>query len=506
MFLRKWLDSLLAQTSNNRLQSLVSAVDHFFYESNEHTSRGPHIRDAVDVKRWMILVVFALLPCVIVAIWNSGIQDFVYTSKNDLLMNEYIQSSASFRGYFDFAFQNGRVWTILKLGLLSFLPVLLISYIVGGFWEILFAVIRRHDISEGYLVTGILFPLALPSTIPYWMVVVGVSVGVILGKEVFGGTGMNILNPALTCRCFLYFAFPAYMTGSIWVGTESNVTAESILQMNRQAHLSVVDGYTQNSALSFFNLPREVRRVHVDAIASSKFDQSVDTSTVIQNHFRRWQKQHPNTSFTQLSPSELENFMTSSYDEGGLGLSPDQLPAAQKFVELKYGIGLYSNGNLFFGNRVGSMGEVSILACLLGAFLLLYTGIGSWRTMLSIIIGAVITALLFQWGSKIGPMGGAWNPAQFDFPAYKHFLMGSLVFGLIFMATDPVSSPGMNSAKWIYGLLIGSLIIIVRTINPAYPEGVMLAILFANVFAPLFDYYAVRIYRRKFRGKSRAET
>lgn len=444
------------------MKPIFSAIDSFLRKVSTPTRRSPHIRDSLDVKRLMFLVVIALIPCTLVAIWNTGVQSFVYSKGDAEIMNAYFQASASWSGYW--AFTGKHAWLILREGLTIFLPIVFISYAVGGFWEGLFAIVRRHEIAEGFLVTGILYALILPPTIPYWMVALGVSFGVIVCKELFGGTGMNILNPALTCRCFLYFAFPTYMTGSIWSGR-------------------TIDATSQPSALAAYNISNDIQRIHVDAIAANDLHQPV--STLVQESFQKWGGE----TFGHLSADRLQEFVTSPT---GLGLSQDGFVAAQKFTQLKYGLGLFSDGNLFFGNKVGSLGEVSILACLLGAAFLLFVGIASWRIMVAVILGALVTAMLFEYGSQLNPF----SPANFDFPAYKHFLLGGLAFGLVFMATDPVSSPSMNSAKWAYGILIGALTIVIREVNPAYPEGIMLAILFGNVFAPLFDQIALKWYRR----------
>jgi Na+-transporting NADH:ubiquinone oxidoreductase subunit B len=475
------------------LKPLINAVDSFLFESERVTQQGPHIRDAIDLKRWMILVVAALLPCVFVAIWNSGVQSFVYSSGNSELMKAYIEASSSLNGYLKFT---GVHWlSILQGGLISFLPLVFISYAVGGFWEALFAVVRKHEIAEGFLVSGLLYPLILPPTIPYWMAAIGISVGIILSKELFGGTGMNILNPALTCRCFLYFAFPASMTGEVWAGRNTTVIRESLFKMNEQAGLSQIDGYSQQSALAIFQMGGDgVKRIHVDAISANQWQEPSSLTPFIDGQLQQFsQGAHIET----LTKPELQQFLSATLEQGGLALSPDSFQAALKFAELKQGVGLCSDWNLFLGNKLGSFGEVSILACLIGAFLLLYIGLASWRTMMAVAIGAFLTAFAFEYSSYFGSHLGAWNAAALSLPAYKHFLMGGLVFGLVFMATDPVSGPSMNSAKWVYGLLIGMLTIIIRTINPAYPEGVMLAILFGNVFAPLLDHYAVRLSRRR---------
>lgn len=500
--LRKLLDYQLSLTDKgkplHKLRPLVSAGDTFLYEAPVNTSRAPHIRDAIDVKRWMLIVVLALIPCILAAIWNTGLQSMVYSSGDYRLMSEYLTGATSWQGYWDFAFKNDRYLTILKLGLTALLPVILISYIVGGFWEALFAVMRGHEISEGFLVTGILYPLILPSTIPYWMVAVGVSAGVVLSKEVFGGSGMNIVNPALACRAFLFFTFPGKMSGEIWVGTNPTVVRESLVAMNRDAQLSSVDGYTQATPLAQFNITQDVKRVHVDAIATNNFGDQVSTIDTIKEQFAQW-NQHGdhNATLGQLSSDQLKEFVTMPLADGGLGLSSGYFDDAYHFSSLNYGIGHNSDWGFFLGDRLGSMGETSVLACLLGAAILIWTGVGSWRTMLAMVLGGYLTALLFNLcSSHLAVQHGAWTAAHFGFPAYKHLLLGGFAFGAVFMATDPVSSPSMNSAKWIYGLFCGMVTIVIRGINPAYPEGVMLAILMGNVFAPLFDYYAARMYRK----------
>lgn len=480
-----------------RFKPLFSAADSFLREVPTVTRRGPHIRDAIDLKRWMILVVLSLLPCILTAIWNAGMQSLVYGSSDVELFKAYLQASSSWSQYWTFASLHWK--KVLWEGSLIFLPLLLISYGVGGFWEALFACVRKHEIAEGFLVSGILYPLILPPTIPYWMAALGISVGIILSKELFGGTGMNILNPALTCRCFLYFAFPTAMTGEIWAGRHASQIKQSLLQMNQQSGLSGIDGFSQPTALAIFNVSNDIKRIHVDAIAANNLQQPVGTAQLIEGQLQKWNAvTQSDLVLGHLNAEQLQQFSMAPFEQGGLGLTADGFQAATQFTQLKYGLHLFQDANLFFGNKLGSLGEVSIFACLLGALFLIITGIGSWRTMLAVLLGAFGTACLFEWGSQcIGPLGGAWNPANFDFPAYKHFLIGGLAFGLVFMATDPVSSPAMKGAKWAYGILIGMLTIVIRAVNPAYPEGVMLAILFGNVFAPLFDFLALRFYRRR---------
>lgn len=501
--LRQFLDYQLSLVEKgkplHKAAPLITAADTFFYEAPINTTKGPHIRDAIDVKRWMMIVVIALIPCILWGIWNTGLQSFVYGSGDYRLMNEYLSSSLSFDGYMNFAMKDNRYLTILKMGLTAVLPLILISYAVGGFWEAVFAVARGHEISEGFLVTGILYVLILPATIPYWMAAVGVSAGVIFSKEVFGGSGMNIVNPALACRAFLFFTFPGKMSGDVWVGTNPTVIRQSLVQMNQEAKTTALDGYTQATKLAQFNITPEIKRIHVDAIASNTLGDKVSTYPTIESHFNNWNTvgSHKAT-LGELSQDQLRSFVTSPMTEGGLGLSSGYYEDAYNFSSLNYGAGHNGDWNFFFGDKLGCIGETSTLACLLGALYLIYTGVGSWRTMVSMGLGAYLTALAFQlFSTNFGADNGAWNVAQFAFPAYKHLLLGGLAFGLVFMATDPVSSPSMPLAKWFYGLFCGIVTVVIRVINPAYPEGVMLAILMGNVFAPLFDYYAARNYRKR---------
>jgi Na+-transporting NADH:ubiquinone oxidoreductase subunit B len=503
--LRRLLDYQLSLTEKgrklHRLHPLVSAGDTFFYEAALNTSKGPHIRDVIDIKRWMLIVVLALIPCILVAIWNTGLQNFVYSSGDYRIMNEYLNAATSWKGYWDFAWRDDRYLTFIKLGLMSLMPIVVISYVVGGLWEAIFAIFRGHEISEGFLVTGILYALILPSTIPYWMVAVGVSAGIVLSKEVFGGSGMNIVNPALACRALLFFTFPGKMTGEIWVGTNPTKIRESLVKMNRDAGTSAIDGYSQATPLAKFNVKQEIKSIHVDAIATNNLGKDVDSINAIEPHFEQWNSLgNHHATLGQLSQEQLKSFVTSPSVEGGLGLSTGYYDDAYGFSSLKYGIGHNGDWNFFLGDKLGCMGETSVIACLLGAIFLIWTGVGSWRTMVAMGLGGYLTALLFELGSTyLAKDYGAWTPAQFTFPAYKHLLLGGFAFGTVFMATDPVSSPSMKSAKWVYGLFCGMVAVVIRVINPAYPEGVMLAILMGNVFAPLFDHYAA-VFMRKKRG------
>ncbi|TXI36957.1 MAG: NADH:ubiquinone reductase (Na(+)-transporting) subunit B [Nitrosomonas sp.] len=501
--LRKLLDFQLSLTEKGKplhaIHPLISAMDTFLYEAPLTTTKGPHIRDAVDLKRWMIMVVYALFPCILMAIWNTGVQSLVYTSGDYRLMDEYLTTTVNFSGYWDFVTKDTRWLEILKLGAMAFIPVMLISYAVGGLCEGIIACIRGHEIAEGFLVTGMLYPLILPSTIPYWMVAVGVAVGVILSKELFGGTGQNIMNPALVCRCFLFFTWPGKMSGFVWAGTNPTVVRDSLTKMNQDAGLNALDGYTQATKLAIFNVSHDIKRVHVDAIATNNVGRDVGTIDVIEGQLAKWNAAtHTDAALGHMTSDQMQSFVTTPLADGGLGLSSGSYYDAYQFSALKYGIGHNGDGSFFFGDRLDSMGSSSVLACLIGAIILISVGIGSWRTMLGVILGALGTATLFEYGSRFfGIAGGAYNPAQFDFPAYKHLLLGGLAFGLVYMATDPVSSPTMDSAKWFYGILIGVITMVIRDINPAYPEGVMLAILLGNVAAPLIDHYAAQYQRSR---------
>lgn len=501
--LRKLLDYQLSLTEKgkrfHRMRPLVSATDTFLYEADVVTTKGPHIRDIIDIKRWMMIVVVALLPCILFAIWNTGLQSFVYSSGDYRLLDEYFANSHSWETYWQFALKDDRYLSILALGLEAFLPIVLISYVVGGFWEALFAVFRGHEISEGFLVTGILYPLILPSTIPYWMVAVGVSAGIVLAKEIFGGSGMNIVNPALACRAFLFFTFPGRMSGEIWAGTNPTVVRQSLVAMNQNGGRSSYDGFSQATPLAQFNIKQDIKRVHVDAIATNNVGDDVGTYDTIRHQFDLWNHAgNHQAKLGELSQDQMHAFVTSPVADGGLGLSAGYYEDAYNFSSLNFGMGHNGDWNFLFGDRLGSMGETSVVACLIGAAILIWTGVGSWRTMLSMALGAFLMASIFQFfPTYFAASQGAWLPAQLGFPAYKHLIIGGLAFGIVFMATDPVSSPSMNLAKWIYGLFCGAVTIIIRVINPAYPEGVMLAILMGNVFAPLFDYYAAQNYRNR---------
>ncbi|MDN6326830.1 MAG: NADH:ubiquinone reductase (Na(+)-transporting) subunit B [Alkalibacterium sp.] len=357
----------------------VNALDTFLFVPNHTTKKGAHVRDAVDLKRTMITVVLALIPALIFGIWNAGHQHFMQLGQ-DVSFGE--------------AFLHGSY---------KIVPMIIVSYGVGLAIEFIFAILRGHEVNEGYLVTGLLIPMIMPIDIPLWMVALAVIFSVIIGKEAFGGTGMNILNPALTARAFAFFAYPTYMSGNkIWVSEASTVD-------------------------------------------------SISGETIL----------------------------------GALAEGKDIA---------------YSSMDMFSGLIPGSIAETSTLLILVGALILILTKVGSWRIILSGFIGAAVMGLIFNALNIEG--NGLTN-----FLWYNHLLVGGLAFGVVFMATDPVSAAQTTRGKWIYGFLIGLLGVMIRVFNPAYPEGIMLAILLMNVFAPTIDYYVVEghIKKRKNRLKLKTE-
>ena len=355
------------------------AFETFLFVPNHTTKSGAHIRDAVDLKRTMVTVIIALIPALIYGIYNTGYQYFIQSGLDFTCLDAFLHGSY------------------------KILPMIAVSYAVGLAIEFGFAVYRGHQVNEGYLVTGLLIPMIMPVDMPLWMLAISVIFAVLIGKEAFGGTGMNILNPALTARAFAFFAYPTYMSGDkVWVSEASNI-----------------DGISGETILG--------------ALAGG---QNID----------------------------------------------------------------YSSVQMFWGSIPGSIAETSTLFVLIGAVMLLYTGVASWRIMLGSIIGASLVGFLFNlWGAN----------ELMSFEWYNHLIVGGFAFGIVFMATDPVSAAQTQRGKWIYGLLIGVLCILIRVFNPAYPEGVMLAILLMNVFAPTIDHYVIQSNinkRRKRWGKIKIQT
>ena len=378
-----------------RWYPLYEAFDSFLFGSNQTTKIAPHVRDSIDLKRIMTTVLIALLPCTLMALWNTGYQ------ANTALQAIGLSGPDGWRGVIMALVGCDPTSLISNFlhGSLYFLPIYIVTMLVGSFWEMIFNLIRGHEFSEAFLVTGLLFTLTLPPTIPLWQVALGVSFGLIFAKEVFGGVGRNFMNPALLSRAFIYFAYPAQITGdAVW---------------------TAVDGVSGATALAQFG-----------SGVPGKVMESVDVT---------W-------------------FQT------------------------------------FIGTIPGSMGETSTLACLFGAFVLLITGIAPWRVMASTLLGGLVCGSYFYFiGSDINPL--------YSIPPHWHLVLGGFAFGLVFMATDPVSAAHTHTGQWLYGILIGVLAIMIRVANPAYPEGIMLAILLGNVFAPLFDYFVIQanIKRRMLR-------
>jgi Na+-transporting NADH:ubiquinone oxidoreductase subunit B len=399
-------------------RALFEATDTFLRKPPIITKRAPHIRDATDLKRMMFMVVVALTPAIIWGIYNTGRSSYLAVGVSDPSVVQ--------------CFIEGAIWVV---------PLIAISYLVGGFWEGIFAQLRGHEVSEGFLVTGMLYALIVPATIPWWQFAIGISFGVVIGKEVFGGVGMNILNPALTARAFLFFAYPAQMSGNVWVPTPVVKGADGALA-----------SYWQTS------IPKE----NLDAVINGS-TKAVDG----------WSGASALAEASVPVSADGYTGATGGAAAEGTWNSVDQMHT------------LYDTSDMFFGLIPGSIGEVSMLAILLGAIVLIVSGVGSWRTIVSVFVGGFVTAALFKMAA------GTDTPPIFDMPAYEHLLLGGFAFGAVFMATDPVSAPFHKTSKYIYGFLIGALCILIRTINPAYPEGMMLAILFMNVFAPLIDHYVV---------------
>lgn len=402
--LRKLLDRLHPAFSKGskleKLYPLYEAIDTFLYTPSDTTKGPSHVRDGMNLKRMMSLVVVALAPCFFMALDNTGYQANLAISNGEGTPIEGWREEVMTGLGLDH--DPSSFLSNMVLGALYFIPVYFVTVAVGGAWEGLFASVRKHEINEGFLVTSALFPLTLPPTIPLWQVALGISFGVVIGKEIYGGIGKNFLNPALTGRAFLYFAYPTQLTGmTIW---------------------TAADGYSAATPLG--------------AMATA-----------------------------QVS---------------------DTIPALTG----------YTWWDCFLGYIQGSMGETSTLACLLGATLLIAVGIGSWRVMSGVVLGAFVTSGLF-WISS----GSATQNAMMTLNPFWHFVIGGFAFGTVYMATDPVSAAMTDVGRWCYGILIGVMTILIRVINPAFPEGIMLAILFGNTFAPLIDYFVIQanIKRREAR-------
>jgi Na+-transporting NADH:ubiquinone oxidoreductase subunit B len=375
-----------------RFYPLWEAVDTFFYTPAAVTQTGAHVRDALDLKRMMMLVVIATLPCVFMAMYNTGLQ------ANLALDPARIAQAAGWRHavlqWLGIGYDAGSVLHNVVHGALYFLPLYAVTMVVGLTWEVLFAIVRKVEVNEGFFVTGILFPLTLPPGTPLWQAAIGISFGVVIAKEVFGGTGMNFINPALAARAFLFFAYPAQMSGDVvWTALDPALA---------------VDGFSGATVLS------QVR--------------------------------------TMAGPIEATSL---------------------------------SWWNAFIGLEPGSLGETSALACLVGALIIAFTGVGSWRIMLGGVLGTIGMALL------LNAIGSHTN-AAFGVPFWWHMVAGGWAFGIAFMATDPVTAPYSDAGRWVYGLMIGALVVLIRVVNPAYPESMMLVILFMNVIAPIIDSVTVK--------------
>jgi len=390
--LRNLLDKLEPQfRRGGRLESyqaVFEMLDTLLYSPSDVSRSAPHVRDAINLKRVMGLVVVGVLPCAIVGMWNTGYQ------ANLAIAQLGLGAPSGWRGAMMAALglghDPGSIGAATFHGLLYFLPIYLVTLVAGGFWEVLFAGIRNHEVNEGFFVTSILYALTLPATTPLWQVALGISFGVVIAKEVFGGTGKNFMNPALAGRAFLYFAYPVEMSGeSVWVPPVDVITGATPLAIGAESGVAGIihSGVTWMDA--------------------------------------------------------------------------------------------------FLGPIQGSLGETSALACLPGGIFIVYTGVASWRIIAGVLVGTIVTALLFNAaGSNTNPM--------FAMSWEWHFVLGGFAFGTVFMATDPVTACVTNPGRWVFGVLVGVLTVIIRVVNLAFPEGIMLAILFANIFAPTIDYFVIR--------------
>jgi Na+-transporting NADH:ubiquinone oxidoreductase subunit B len=407
-FLRERLDRIAPHFEKggrlHRWHPLWEAMDTFFYSPASVTTTGAHVRDAIDLKRMMMTVVIATLPCVFMAMFNTGLQANLGIDPAKAMQLEgwrHAVIRALGVGY-----DPSSLLANVVHGALYFLPLYVVTMVVGLTWEVLFAIVRKVEVNEGFFVTGILFPLILPPTTPLWQAALGISFGVVIAKEVFGGTGMNFINPALAARAFLFFAYPGEISGDkVWSAVPAG---------------AAVDGYSGATLLGQMRV------------------------------------------------------MTQPFEQAG-----------------------YSWWNAFIGLEPGSMGETSALACLIGAIIIAVTKVGSWRTMVAVALGTIAMALVFN------AIGSTTNP-WFGVPFWWHMVLGGWAFGTAFMATDPVTSPFSEKGKWVYGFMIGAMVVLIRIVNPAYPESMMLVILFMNVMAPVIDYFFVKanITRRKRRAEA----
>lgn len=405
MSLKSKLDALKQKYKGTKFETTFNALHTFLYTPNEVTQGGTHIKAADDLKRTMNTVIIALIPCLIFGMFNIGFQHY-----------------SAINGFHSgLSFFSSEFWNLQNflLGAQKLIPLIAVSYGVGLGIEFIYATLKGHEVEEGYLVTGMLVPLIVPVDLPLWMLVIAIIFGVVIGKEVFGGTGMNILNPALTIRAFLFFAYPTWMSGDkVWV--EGAVARDNAIANG--ANLDVISGETILGSLA------------------------------------------------QSQPYQ------------------------------------YSLSDMFYGFIPGSVGETSTVLILLAALFLIFTKIGSWRIMISGVIGALVMGYIFNTITALGIIAPTNSFYQLmNLPFWQHLFIGGLAFGIVFMATDPVTAAQTNKGKYIYGFLVGFISIMIRVFNPAYPEGVMLAILLMNVFAPTIDHYVVQanIAKRKKRLKAK---
>lgn len=470
----------------NFFSTLKETTRSFFYSSGKMPAKAPFVHDPIDIKRIMTLVVISLLPATFFAIVSSGAFSTLYKRVDIPLMTKYLEASASVSSYYHFL--TSHFATFFLEGCKLFIPQLVLIYLTGGIIELIFASVRKKPVSEGFFVTGILFALIIPPTLPYWMTIFGVIVGLIFGKEVFGGTGMNIFNPALVCRCILYFSFPSYMTGNIWVGSNQFAVAKTVIGYNSALYPDSFDTITSATPLNLVEKSASLTRLQIDATALA-FTKEIGLKQEVAKRLNSFNKK---LSIDKLLSTDHIKFLINE-----MKIPEEKLESAFHFAKLAYNVPPYNDASLYFGNLPGSFGETSKSAIHIGAIILLLTGLISFRIIVPAMLAALFTAGCFF----LYAMSGIDTPANFSLPPYKQLILGGLSFGIIFMATDPVSSPTTKAAQILYGSIIGSLTILIRLINPAFPEGVMLAILFGNSFAPLLDRMTLSFRKTGIKGK-----
>ncbi|WP_157952491.1 RnfABCDGE type electron transport complex subunit D [Candidatus Similichlamydia epinepheli] len=472
-------------------------------EANSSPQKLPFVCNVHNLDHWIRLLLISLIPPTLFGTWAVGVYSFVFAEKDLNVLREFYNSTLSLTGYMKFCFQMPRAMRIVSAGVSCLVPIIFTSCLFSFITDRIFSNWRKRAKSNWWIVTGLLFALAMPPTIPIWMVAVGIIFGTIFGKEIFGGTGMNMFNPALVARCFLVLSFPGNFCGNVWIAPTVRSVQASILSMDAlQNSDTVSDAISGASPLGQLALTKEVLKDHLEAIAYYIRPDLITPSGTWKNIFNRWSRLNKiSKSFDQLSIVELESFLTSHPTNFGLGLDKERFIHTIHMAKLYLGEPPYTTLSLLIGARPGCCGEVGLIGPLIGAFILLWNQIASGLIMVSIWISACLSFLIFKWIASI--QQGTDMYAKYVIPLQVHLMTGSLAFGSIFFATDPVSAPCDRFAKIIYGGLIGFLIILVRLKSSAFKEGVMFAILIGNVFAPILDIIALelRLLIKRYRSR-----